>query len=146
MIENIRISELEKETINIILFESLKLPNGKIARASDSFYNALFYSDISIQMLDEEASEYETDDEKCYVKILLLLQIVIKEINIYNLAFVNWYDFKYNQQHLKYKFNCPYLKRINDFTLIPIESIDDTVHIVKRYCRENAYFVNYHLF
>ncbi|RGB38455.1 hypothetical protein C1646_755712 [Rhizophagus diaphanus] len=144
--ENISITEFEKENINIILFESLKLPNGNIVRASDSFYNAPFYSDIRIQMSDEEASDYETDNEKCYGKISLLLQIVIKESNVYNLAFVNWYDFKYNQQNLKYKFNYPYLKRTDDFALIPIEAIDGIVHIVKRYCKENAYFVNYHLF
>ena len=72
--------------------------------------------------------------------------MVIKEVNTYNLAFVNWYDFKYNEPNLKYKFNCPYLKRTNEFTLIPIEAIDNIIHIVKRFCRQNAYFVNYYLF
>jgi len=72
--------------------------------------------------------------------------VVINEASAYDLAFVNWYDFRYSEQNLKYKFNCPYLKRTNDFTLIPIEAIDNIVHVVKRFCRQNAYFVNYHLF
>jgi len=69
--------------------------------------------------------------------------VVLKEVNIYDLAFINWYDFK---QNYKYKFNCPYLKRTNNFMLIPIGEIDNIVHVIKRYCRENAYFVNCHLF
>jgi len=112
-----------------------------------------------VQISKDEASEYENDDEKYYEKvnkssiviflqiiiiyllqILLLLRIVIK--HLYDLAFVNWYDFQLN----RYKFNYPYLKRTNKFMLIPIEEIDNIVHIVKHFCSQNSYFVNYHLF
>jgi hypothetical protein len=76
------------------------------------------------------------------LQILLLLQVVIKEMNKYDFALVNWYDFK----NSKHKFSCPYLERTDNFTLIPIETIDNIVHIVKRFCRQNAYFVNCYLF
>lgn len=67
--ENMSASEFEEETINITLFESVKLPCGKIIRASDSFYNAPFYSDVSVQMSEEEALDYESNDGKCYGKV-----------------------------------------------------------------------------
>ena len=67
--ENIIVSELEKEAINVTLFESVKLPNGKIVRASNSFYNEPFFSDINVQIVEEEVSNYETDDGKCYGKV-----------------------------------------------------------------------------
>ena len=77
---------------------------------------------------------------------MLLLQIILNEKKIYNLALINWYDFKYNSKNLKYKFNCPYLKRTDQFTLISIEAVDNVVHVVKRFCKQNTYFVNYYLF
>jgi hypothetical protein len=70
--ENMSVSEFDKKTINVTLFESVKLKNGQIVRASDSFYNAPFYSDVSIQMT-EEASEYESNDGKCYGKVSTII-------------------------------------------------------------------------
>jgi hypothetical protein len=67
--ENINTSQFKKETINIALFESVKLKSGQIIRASNSFYNEPFFSDVSIQMIEEEASKYETDDGICYGKV-----------------------------------------------------------------------------
>lgn len=48
--EDIRDFEVKKEFTNVTLFESVKLKNGQIVRASNSFYNEPFFSDISIQM------------------------------------------------------------------------------------------------
>ena len=75
--ENISISEFEKETINVTLFESMKLPNGKIVRASNSFYNSPLFSDVSIQMSEKEALKYESDDGKCYGKVNITMKLYI---------------------------------------------------------------------
>ncbi len=67
--ENINISKFEEKFINLFFFESVKLKNEKIVRASVSFYHASFYSDICMHMPRDETLEYERDDEKYYGKV-----------------------------------------------------------------------------
>ena len=70
--ENMSTSKFKEETINITLFESVKLKSGQIVRASNSFYNEPFFSDVSIQMVEEERLKYETDDGICYGKVSVI--------------------------------------------------------------------------
>jgi hypothetical protein len=37
---------------------------------------------------------------------------------------------------------CPYIKLTNLYNLIPIESINETVHIVPQFEKANSYYVN----
>lgn len=79
----------------------------------------------------------------------MLLRLKIK-INLceqsYDLALVQWYDFKYQAKSRLLKYDCPHLKLIEMFTLISIESIVELVHIVPRFGKENEYLVNKFLF
>jgi hypothetical protein len=57
-----------------------------------------------------------------------------------NLALIQWYDFVNLKQPCLYE--CPLLKRLQEFLFIPIESIKEVVHIIPRFDKENQYFVN----
>ena len=44
------------------------------------------------------------------------------------------------------KYGCPYIKLLNEYDIIPIESIADLVHIIPRFGHDNSFFVNLFLF
>jgi len=73
----------------------------------------------------------------------LKIQINLYE-HSYDLALVQWYDFKHQTKHQLY--DCPHLKLIEMFTLVAIESIIELVHIIPRFGKENEYLVNKFLF
>jgi hypothetical protein len=56
------------------------------------------------------------------------------------LALIQWYDFVNADQPCLYK--CPLLKRLQEFMFIPIESIQEVVHIIPRFNHNNQYLVN----
>ena len=64
----------------------------------------------------------------------------------YDLALIQWYDFKYQAKSQLFKYNCPHLKLIEMFTLIAIESIIELVHIIPRFGKENEYLVDNFIF
>ena len=64
----------------------------------------------------------------------------------YDLALVQWYDFKYQAKNWLFKYNCPHLKLLEMFTLIVLESIIEPVHIIPQFNKENKYLVNMFLF
>ena len=59
------------------------------------------------------------------------------------LVLIQWYDFKYvNDQSKHFRLDCPYMKMTDLYNLIPIESINETVHIVPQFDKINSYYVN----
>jgi hypothetical protein len=79
--------------------------------------------------------------------MLLRLKIKINSYEqSYDLALVQWYDFKYQAKNRLFKYDCPHLKLVEMFTLIAIESIIELVHIIPRFGKENEYLVNKFLF
>ena len=69
-----------------------------------------------------------------------MAEIKIEKKPPLNLALVQWYDFKL--QRNSYFYNCPFLKLVELYNLIPIETIDNIVHIIPRFGKEDEYFVN----
>ena len=63
-----------------------------------------------------------------------------------HLALVQWYDFKYNNPYKLFKYDCPYMKIIQIFTIIIVDSIVEPVHIISRFSKSNEYFVNVFMF
>jgi hypothetical protein len=57
---------------------------------------------------------------------------------------VQWYDFKFEKTPFVY--GCPLLKLVKIYNFIEIEAIEEIVHIVPRFDKENEYFVNKFLF
>jgi hypothetical protein len=59
------------------------------------------------------------------------------------LALIQWYDFKHiNDQSKHFRLDCPYMKMTDLYNLIPIESINETVHIVPQFEKTNSYYIN----
>jgi hypothetical protein len=61
-----------------------------------------------------------------------------------NLALIQWYDFKL--QKAPYKYGCPHLKLVEIYNVVKIETIQDIIHIIPRFDKNNEYFVNNFIF
>ena len=73
------------------------------------------------------------------------MKIDIKEQNnLLNLALIQWYDFK--SQNDPYLHGCSRLKLTEIYNFIDIEAIQDIVHIISRFDSNNEYFVNKFIF
>ena len=61
-----------------------------------------------------------------------------------HLALVQWYDFK--SKKTPFVYGCPLLRLTEMYNFIEIEAIEDIVHIVPRFGKNNEHFVNKYLF
>ena len=57
---------------------------------------------------------------------------------------IQWYDFKLANN--PYLYGCPRLKMTEFYNLIEIEAIENNVHIIPRFEKNNDYLVNRFLF
>jgi hypothetical protein len=60
------------------------------------------------------------------------------------LALIHWYD--YHSKRYPTKYECPHMKLVNHYDLIPFDSIASLVHMVKQFDFENEFFVNKFIF
>ena len=74
--------------------------SGDCIRAkSKHYYNAEF-SNISVNMNEEEVDDYHTDQGICFGKVLMLVNIEVKGYHsIFDVALVQWYDFHYDNEN-----------------------------------------------
>ena len=61
-----------------------------------------------------------------------------------NLALIQWYDFK--SQKNPYMHGCPHITLKNLYNFVPIETIQNIIHIIPRFNSINEYFVNKFIF
>ncbi|RHZ83388.1 hypothetical protein Glove_95g46 [Diversispora epigaea] len=106
---------------DIIIYGMATLENGSIIEAKNKFHDKPWFSNVAISMDSNKSSDYQSDEGLCYGKILLMTKIEIKEKSLLNLALVQWYDFKFQKN--SYLYNCPFLKLMELYNLIPIETI-----------------------
>ena len=82
---------------------------------------------------------------KFLLKVLLLFEFFrgspTKEP--YELALVHWYDIVLREPEL---YGCPQLYYTKEYNAIPIGSINQEVHIVPRFNKENRYLLNKYMF
>ena len=117
-----------------------------ICAKSKHYYNAEF-SNISVNMNEEEVDDYHTDQGICFGKVLMLVNIEVKGYHsIFDVALVQWYDFCYDNENGRFKYGCPLVKLVNIYDFIPVESIIELIHVVPRFDKSNEYFVNYFIF
>jgi hypothetical protein len=78
----------------------------------------------------------------------MLINVKIEDYASFDLALVRWYDFCYkNDPRRLYKYDCSLLKITDTYNVVPIESIIELVHVIKRASeRQNEYFVNMYMF
>ncbi|POG78431.1 hypothetical protein GLOIN_2v1836852 [Rhizophagus irregularis DAOM 181602=DAOM 197198] len=137
----------DNETINISWYSYANISSsGDYIRAKSLYYNEPSFSDVSISMSKEESEDYNTaEGGACFGKVLMLINVKIIEKDLsFDLALVQWYDFCNSRQ--LYKYDCPWLKIINTYNFVPIESIIELVQVVQRAERQNEYFVNTFMF
>lgn len=61
----------------------------------------------------------------------------------YELALVRWYDINITGPEL---YGCPQLYYTEEYNAIPVGSIDQEVHIVPRFDKENCFLLNKYMF
>lgn len=77
----------------------------------------------------------------------MLIRVEIKGYSSFDLALVQWYDFRYkNDVQRSYKYGCPLLQITDMYNVIPIESIIELVQVIQRAEKQNEYFVNIYMF
>ena len=77
----------------------------------------------------------------------MLINIEIKGYSSFNLALIQWYDFRHkNDIQRSYKYGCPLLQITDMYNVIPIESIIELVQVIQRAEKQNEYFVNIYMF
>lgn len=128
------------EECDIIIYGTATLENGSIIRAINKYHDKPWFSNVAISMDPDESLDYQSDEGLCYGKILLMTKIEIEKKPPLNLALVQWYNFKFKNN--SYLYNCPLLELDELYHLIPIETIDNIVHIISRFDGDNEYFVN----
>ena len=65
----------------------------------------------------------------------------------FDLALIQWYDFRYkNDIRRSHKYNCPLLQIMDTYNFIPVESIIELIQVIQRAERQNEYFVNIYMF
>ena len=77
----------------------------------------------------------------------MLCSIKISLINkTFDLALVQWYDYKYRSNNQQDKYNCPCLLLTSQYEFIPVESAIEQVHVIPRFTKNNEYLVNIFIF
>lgn len=77
----------------------------------------------------------------------MLINVEIEDYSSFDLALVQWYDFRYkNDARRLYKYDCPLLQLTDTYNVVPVESIIEVVQIVQRAEQQNEYFVNIYMF
>ncbi|PKK55977.1 hypothetical protein RhiirC2_801032 [Rhizophagus irregularis] len=158
-IEEWSIQDIENETIKINVSEFAYLDNSQdhiIIRVTPNYYGQACFSDVCVEMDESEQDDYLTDNGLCYAKVLLIIQVLSTKLekNL-ELALVYWYDFAYydrddnDTQHRDddnhdnlYFYKCAILKHVDHYTLIPIASIANIVHIIPKFDMSNVFYVN----
>src|SRR4051794_27343435 len=63
------------------IFGSVTLENGTIIRATNSYHNKSWFSDIAISMNSEESDDYISDQGICYGQVIYFILITVIFIN-----------------------------------------------------------------
>ncbi|CAG8700474.1 38379_t:CDS:2 [Gigaspora margarita] len=130
---------LNKLSIWIELYKSIKLENGQRIYATKNFYQRSHFANVAIEV--KSATNYSEEKELCFGKVLLLLQLTYNNAT-YPLILVQWYDFKYQDSRRHYKYDNPYIKLLEEFNLVPLNFLQHEVHIIPRFGHTNSYYVN----
>ena len=74
-LDQLDISSIEDSKVTIC--GSVTLENGAIIRATSSYHNKPWFSDISIRMNFDELSEYTSDQGICYGQVIIYFKTKI---------------------------------------------------------------------
>ncbi|RHZ70570.1 hypothetical protein Glove_270g4 [Diversispora epigaea] len=128
---------ISAEGCRIKIYSSVTLKNGAILRTKNDFHHRPWFSNIAVNMNEEELSEYLSDKGICYAQTLLITEIRLPNKSPMHLALVQWYDFI---EETPFVYGCPLLRLVEVYNFIEIEVIEDTIHVVPRFDKNNEYF------
>ncbi|RHZ52168.1 hypothetical protein Glove_464g3 [Diversispora epigaea] len=127
------------EDCRIKIYSSVTLKNSAILRAVNNFHDRSWFSNIAINMNIEELSDYQTDNGICYAQTLLITEIRLpNKSTSLHFTLVQWYDFK--SEITPFVYGCSLLELVKLYNFIEIEAIEDTIHVVLRFDKNNEYF------
>ncbi|RHZ58162.1 hypothetical protein Glove_375g49 [Diversispora epigaea] len=129
---------ISAEGCRIKIYSFVTLKNGAILRTKNDFHHRPWFSNIAVNMNEEELSEYLSDKGICYAQTLLITEIRLPNKSPMHLALVQWYDFI---EETPFVYGCPLLKLVEVYNFIEIEAIEDTIHVVPHFDKNNEYFV-----
>ncbi|RHZ64531.1 hypothetical protein Glove_323g40 [Diversispora epigaea] len=130
---------ISAEGCRIKIYSSVTLKNGAILRTKNDFHHRPWFSNIAVNMNEEELSEYLSDKGICYAQTLLITEIRLPNKSPMHLALVQWYDFI---EETPFVYGCLLLRLVEVYNFIEIEAIEDTIHVVQRFDKNNEYFVS----
>ncbi|RHZ77869.1 hypothetical protein Glove_169g8 [Diversispora epigaea] len=108
---------ISAEGCRIKIYNSVTLKNGAILRTKNDFHHKPWFSNIAT---------------------LLITEIRLPNKSPMHLALVQWYDFI---EEIPFVYGCPLLRLVEVYNFIEIEVIEDTIHVVPRFDKNNEYFV-----
>ena len=77
----------------------------------------------------------------------MLVNIQIENYAAFDLALVQWYDFRYkNDKWWLYKYDCLLLQLLDMYNFVPVESIIELVQVIQCAEQQNKYFINICMF
>jgi hypothetical protein len=153
----------------IKLYDTIRLESSEILRASGDFQGKEWFSNITVTAADDQ-QHYRSDEGAWYGKVSYsysfaknclhyTLQRILKNIlpqlllllrllprtgkNPYDLALVCWYDIHPKESDV---YGCLQLYYTEEYNIIPIDSIDQEVHIVPQFDKENLFLLNKYMF
>ena len=74
---NFTIDDIAGET-RVNIYGSVTLEDGSIMRATNSFHNSPWFSDIAISMDSEESNDYLSDQGLCYGKVIKFIYCIYR--------------------------------------------------------------------
>ncbi|CAB4411754.1 unnamed protein product [Rhizophagus irregularis] len=117
-----------------------------IIRAVPSYNNTPWFSDVSIVMEITDTTTYVTDHGIYFGKVLLLGEIFVNNLHNITFAMVKWYDYCEQDNEDLEICGCPRLKLLKDYDIVPLDSIEQAVHIIPRFHKKNQFLVNRNMF
>ncbi|CAB5377168.1 unnamed protein product [Rhizophagus irregularis] len=146
LLEEFANNDVNYETITIKWYSSAVISSSDSIRANSNWYKQAVFDNISINMHSEEVENYITQDGMCFGKVLMLCSVNISSSNYdtFDLALVQWYDYKDARELEKY--GCPWLIQTSQYEFIPVESGVEPVHIIQRFIKNDEFFVNVFMF
>ncbi|RHZ66447.1 hypothetical protein Glove_307g34 [Diversispora epigaea] len=117
---------ISAESCRIKIYSSVILKNGTILHTKNDFHHRPWFSNIAVNMNEEELSEYLSNKGICYAQTLLITEIRLPNKSPIHLALVQWYDFI---EETPFVYSCPLLRLVEVYNFIEIEAIEDTIHV-----------------
>ncbi|KAF0400964.1 zn-finger domain-containing protein [Gigaspora margarita] len=137
---------------NESLYKSATLQSTDIIHADSSYNNDSWFSNVAIVMDTNKSTYYNTDQRTCFGKVLLLDEFYVNnslKTAIFAFTMVKWYDYcEQNEADPEPTeiYGCPRLMMLQDYSIVPLNSISHAVHIIPRFHKKNQFLMNRYLF